>query len=327
MMRIAIFSVALVVTVGCHSTRSRQPVAPGFVQPGAPAPVAQGFVPPGTPAPAFPGAASGAPAPFPTVPQGGVPQGGIPPGAVSPGVAPANNFAPPGTTPFPTVPQVPTPAPPGAAAGKIEANWQPTDARSPAEPRVLLSPPEPVTGETKDQQKRLYPPQVEAGKGANLPASALPVGIPQFAHVKPNIAAGLRPALDGGLDWLQANKYRSVVHLRLPGENDDADRKQAQQRGLTYHSLEVSPLLLTKDTVDEFFKLVRDPMQQPVFVYDRDGALAGGLWYLWFRLVEEAPDDAARIRARALGLREDREGAHRDMWQSAQKYVKETHMP
>jgi hypothetical protein len=68
---------------------------------------------------------------------------------------------------------------------------------------------------------------------------------------------------------------------------------------------------------------VRDPQQLPVFVYDRDGALAGGLWYLWFRLVEESPDDVARIRARSLGLREDREGAHRDMWQSVQRYIAE----
>jgi protein tyrosine phosphatase (PTP) superfamily phosphohydrolase (DUF442 family) len=204
------------------------------------------------------------------------------------------------------------------AAGKIESNWQPAEARSPFEGRVLLSPPEP--DDSKDTQKRAYPPQVEAGK---QPSAPLPVGIAQFAQVSPKISSGLRPAFDEGLEWLKSNNYRTVVHLRLPGENDDADRKEVEKRGLKYASLEVSPNLLTKETVDEFVKLVRDPQQLPVFVYDRDGALAGGLWYLWFRLVEESPDDVARIRARSLGLREDREGAHRDMWQSVQRYIAE----
>ena len=35
------------------------------------------------------------------------------------------------------------------------------------------------------------------------------------------------------------------------------------------------------------------------------------------------PDDAARIRAAGLGLREDRDGAFRDMWLAVQKYLSE----
>ena len=139
----------------------------------------------------------------------------------------------------------------------------------------------------------------------------------------PKIAAGLRPAPDDGFDWLQNNNYRTVVNLRLPGEDDAADRKEAEKRGLKYASIEIAPNLLTKETVDELFRILRDPQQQPVFVYDRDGALAGGVWYVWFRLIEEAPDDVARIRARTLGLREDRDGTHRDLWQAAQKYLSE----
>jgi protein tyrosine phosphatase (PTP) superfamily phosphohydrolase (DUF442 family) len=217
--------------------------------------------------------------------------------------------------------------------GKVESNWLPAEARTPNsfEGRVLLAPPEPISGDTnsKETQQKLYPPQASADSGKEPPLSstALPVGIPQFAHVTPKISAGLRPALDDGLGWLQTNKYRTVVHIRLPGEKDDADREHAEKHGLKYSSFEVSPNLLAKETVDEFFKLLRDPEQQPVFVYDRDGALTGGLWYLWFRLVEEAPADVARIRARSLGLREDREGAHRDMWQTAQKYLNDLKTP
>jgi len=234
----------------------------------------------------------------------------------------------PGAQPFPTAPPVPMLGQPGPT-GKIEANWQPAEARSPSpfEGRVLLAPPEPIPGDApKDAKKQLYPPQIDDGaaKTPKLPTTSQPVGIPQFAYVNPKVAAGLRPAESDGLDWLQANNYRTVLFLRLPGEKDDADRKLAEKRGLKYVSIEVSPSLLTKELIDEFIKLVRDPQQQPLFVYDRDGALAGGLWYLWFRLVEEAPEDVARIRARTLGLREDREGAHLDMWQGVQKYLNDS---
>lgn len=306
MRRIAILGLILALTSGCQSARPRQRDAgprPLFAYPGAPAPVAQGFVPGGAPAPVAPApVAPGGPTPFPTVPQ-------------YPAAVPSNPPPPPAPNQF-------SPPPNGlpGAGGKIESNWQPTDARSPSpfEGRVLLSPPEP--DDPKEAQKRAEAPPAEVG--SKLPSTSLPVGIAQFAQVTPKVSAGLRPS-DEGLDWLKTNNYRTVVHLRLPGENDAADRKEVELRGLTYVSLEVSPNLLIKETVDEFVRLGRDPNQQPVFVYDRDGALAGGLWYLWLRLVEESPEDVARIRARSLGLREDREGAHRDMWQSAQRYVAE----
>jgi hypothetical protein len=313
MMRITILGLALAVTIGCQAPRRQAGPAPGaIVAPGAPVPITQGGAPlPGGPLPA--GAVAvppGGQAPFPTVPS-------------NPGFTPA----PGGPTQFPMAPSVPTPGGPGAS-GRIESNWQPAEARSnPFEGRVLLAPPEPITGDAaKDAKKQLYPPQIDsgAGKAPKLPATSQPVGIPQFAYVNQKVAAGLRPAESGGLDWLQANNYRTVLYLRLPGEKDEADRKVVEKRELKYVSIEVSPSLLTKETVEEFFKLVRDPQQQPLFVYDRDGALAGGLWYLWFRLAEEAPDDVARIRARTLGLREDRDGAHRDMWQSTQKFLNES---
>jgi protein tyrosine phosphatase (PTP) superfamily phosphohydrolase (DUF442 family) len=207
-------------------------------------------------------------------------------------------------------------------SSKYESHWQPAEARTPAKnpPRVLLAPPEPVTDEPAPKKPNTSSPQ-EEGASPMLPSTSLPVGIPRFAHVKKGVATGLKPTLDDGFAWLKGNQYRTVVHLRLPGAPDDADRSAAEKRGLRYATLEVSPNALTKDNVDEFFKIVRDAQQHPVLVYDEDGTLAGGLWYLWFRLGEDAPDEVARIRARTLGLREDGEGAHREMWQAVQKYV------
>jgi protein tyrosine phosphatase (PTP) superfamily phosphohydrolase (DUF442 family) len=139
-----------------------------------------------------------------------------------------------------------------------------------------------------------------------------------------NIATGLRPSLDDGLDWLQARGYKTVVQIRLPAEDDGTDRKQVEKRGMKYLSREVSPQSLTKETVEEFGRIVGDASLQPLFIYDRDGALAGGLWYLYFRTVLQLSDDVARVRAGALGLRENANGAHREMWLAIQKYLSDS---
>jgi protein tyrosine phosphatase (PTP) superfamily phosphohydrolase (DUF442 family) len=188
---------------------------------------------------------------------------------------------------------------------------------------VQLRAPEPVASIKPNDGTRLYPPQVDekvtpsrpkpsAGED-RAPPPVLPVGIPQFAVVKEKVATGRRPMLDDGLDWLQSNGYRTVLYLRRPGDDETSDRKEVEKRGLKYLSLEVSPQTLTQKLVEEFSRIAGDSAGYPLFVYDRDGSLAGGLWYLHFRTAESATDEAARVRAAALGLREDRDG-HREMW-------------
>src|SRR5204862_413614 len=151
--------------------------------------------------------------------------------------------------------------------------------------------------------------------------TALPAGIAQFAKAIPGVSAGLRPSIDDGLDWLAANGYRTVLHLRGAGDPDNADRKQVERFGMTYVSLEVTAQTLSRERVEEFARLVREPARQPIFVYDQDGSIGGSLWYLYFRKVDGDNDEVARIKASPLGLREDREGNHRLMWLAVQKYL------
>src|SRR5262249_1911621 len=128
---------------------------------------------------------------------------------------------------------------------------------------------------------------------------SFPVGISQFAVVKPErVATGLRPHPTDGLAWLQAKGYRTVLHLRLPGEDGTADRRLIERTGLKYVGLELSADTLTRDLAERFNQLVADPLNQPLFVYDKDGTLAGPLWYLYLRLEEKLPDDKARAQAR-----------------------------
>jgi protein tyrosine phosphatase (PTP) superfamily phosphohydrolase (DUF442 family) len=243
--------------------------------------------------------------------------------------------------PLPQAPPAPVPAPTPAApdvrsyAPPPEPTWQPPTggpirsavpgASSPEPPpaNTRLYPPEPVSQSPEQPLKpavaeeRSRPPAA-----AEIPARppALPVGIPQFAPVRDQVASGLKPLLDG-LDWLQTNHYRAVLHLRAPGEDDAADRREIEKRGLKYLSLEVSPQTLTPEVVAQFNRIVTDPATYPLFVYDKDGMLAGGLWYLYYRMVERATDDEARTKANRLGLKENPEGDHRAMWLAIQKYL------
>ena len=57
-----------------------------------------------------------------------------------------------------------------------------------------------------------------------------------------------------------------------------------------------------------------------MFVYDVDGSLSGGLWYLYFRKVEKLSDEAARLRATRLGLKENAD-SQRKMWLAVQKVL------
>jgi protein tyrosine phosphatase (PTP) superfamily phosphohydrolase (DUF442 family) len=245
----------------------------------------------------------------------------LPPGGIPPPPAPAGFSQNSAFTPAP-----PWSAPGGQPSDSAGAQLGSPNVTPPADAEARLGPPQfsdpaarpPIISE----QPQKKPAAAESPPG-KLPPPPLPVGIPQFAVARDRVAAGLRPMLDDGLDWLQASGYRTVLHVRRLGEENSTDRKQVEKRGLKYVTLEVSPQGLSKEAVAEFSRVVGDAAGYPLFVYDRDGALAGALWYLHFRTAEGMSDEGARLRAAGLGLREDREGLHRDMWQAARKLLGE----
>jgi protein tyrosine phosphatase (PTP) superfamily phosphohydrolase (DUF442 family) len=190
---------------------------------------------------------------------------------------------------------------------------EPFSPEPPLAPGARLGAPESAGGQAQPR----IPPKVTEERA---PTPSLPVGIPQFAVAREGVASGLKPFLDG-LDWLRANGYRTVLHLRAPGEDDTADRKQIEKLGLKYVSLEVSPQTLSKEVVNEFNRLLADTTSYPLFVYDQDGTLAGGLWYLHFRTAGQEPDEVARLKATRLGLKDDATGEQRAMWLAIQKFL------
>jgi protein tyrosine phosphatase (PTP) superfamily phosphohydrolase (DUF442 family) len=183
-------------------------------------------------------------------------------------------------------------------------------------PEVRLSPPLSTSPE---------PPLADTPKpaaGERPPSPSLPVGIPQFAYASDRVATGLKPLLDG-FDWLDANHFRTVVHVRPAGTDDAADRRLAEKHGLKFVTLDASPQTLNRDTVEAFRRLVADANAQPLFLYDRDGTLIGGLWYLHFRTVDKLSDEEARSRAGRLGLKTNGSEEQRTMWVAIQKYLSE----
>jgi hypothetical protein len=171
---------------------------------------------------------------------------------------------------------------------------------------------------------RLQRPEVGEEPRPNTPAedkSVLPVDIPQFAIARKQVASGQKPFTEG-LDWLRDKGYRTVLHVRAPGEDDSAARRQFTAKGFRYESLEVSPAALNRDVLEQFNRLVTDPANLPLFVYDRDSSLVGGLWYLHFSIHEGYDDDRAAIEAGRLGLNIDADGGpHKEMWLAIQRYL------
>ena len=248
------------------------------------------------------------------------------PGAPTP--VPVGGGAPlPKSTPWPSD-GLPPPAPIGTQSKSVDPgeypknlSWQPGSA-----PSVRLYPPEVVeesTGGKKLVPVNPGPPKVEEKVTPMDPAgtAATPVGIPHFVMVRDRVANGLRPSLDDGLDWLRASGFQTVLYLHEPGAADSADRKQVEKRGMKFITMEVAPMSLSQKNIDEFNRIVGDSAVLPLFVYDRDGSLAGGMWYLNFRLTQLATDEDARAKAQPLGLREERTGAYHDMWAATQRVL------
>jgi protein tyrosine phosphatase (PTP) superfamily phosphohydrolase (DUF442 family) len=202
----------------------------------------------------------------------------------------------------------------------------------PPAPPGKLMPPQghaaPAPGVGNNGSARLLPPEgtsplPKAGDSAAAGYSEpleFPTDIPQFAVVYDKVATGLQPFPEG-FTWLAKNGYRTVLHVRAEGEDDSAARTAVERGGMKYQTLDVAPTKLTKDTVAEFSRLVRDAGGHPLFVYDRKGPLAGALWYLHFRLTEQLPESQARARATRLGLKDDASGEEVELWLAVQKLL------
>ncbi len=238
------------------------------------------------------------------------PCGTAPPGRVVP--------VPPAPAPIAPPPRVETPVP----------ETPPPDATPPAAvpPPVRLGPP--------IRRDASRPPQTTEPPVASVPGQPapkveedrdkpLPIDLPGFAIARPNVASGVKPFPDG-VKWLKDHGYKTVLHLREPDEDNAAARRMFEGKGLKYLSLEASPARLSKELYDQFVKIVEDTGNKPLFVFDKDGSAAGGLWFLYFRLAQKYTPEKAQAEAGRLGLQygDDASDEHKTMRLAVDAFLK-----
>lgn len=180
-------------------------------------------------------------------------------------------------------------------------------AYPPASPLPASPPPSvPLNNDVPPVNRSLPPsatPSSMPSTTSNAPVDRAPIGVPGFAAIGgvPGVYGGRRPTIDG-FDTLKSAGIRTVLYLHGPDADVTAAKELAEKRGLRFESLSVSPQTLVAVS-PQFNGFVGSPTFRPLFVCDDTGERAGALWYLYFRKVELLGDDAARVRATPLGLR------------------------
>ena len=186
-------------------------------------------------------------------------------------------------------------------------------------------PSDPMPSDPRLLPPGLLDPQTSAKNplpGDPAASPAFPV-IDSFSGVMDQVSTGFKPADTEGLDWLQTNKYKTIIHLRRPGSPHTADKEQIEKRGMKYLTFEVSAESLTPSLVAEFSRAVGSRSDRPLFVYDKDGTLVGAMWYVYFRTVDKLSDADAKKRAIDFGLKAAETGDHSALWKAAQKVAQE----
>jgi protein tyrosine phosphatase (PTP) superfamily phosphohydrolase (DUF442 family) len=209
------------------------------------------------------------------------------------------------TAPVPVAPPVTGPIVPGVGPGPSQNFSSPPSQSAKPAPEVLL--PDPIPGGAS----RSFSPS-NSGQGLlggptqpkTEPPLAKPVdattGLPGFVKVETSLASGRKPTLDG-FESLKRAGYRTVVYLHPAGGDVSAARDVAEARGLKFLAIEATPEKLP-ESLTAFNTAVGDKANRPLYTFDDDGVRTGALWYLHFRTVDAMNDDAARVRARPLGL-------------------------
>ena len=200
-------------------------------------------------------------------------------------------------------------------------------------PAVRLGPPGPIRresasvppdGSTKEPPFATVPnkpaPKTAEDRQPDKDAQAA-IDLPGFAEAVTGVASGIKPFPDG-VTLLAERGYKAVLHVHSPGEDTTAARKVYERKGLRYLTLEASPTRLSKDVYEKFVGYVKDTANHPLYVFDKDASVVGGLWYLYYRVELKENDEKARAEAQRLGLSFDVDRPdHKDMLIAVQKLL------
>jgi hypothetical protein len=186
-------------------------------------------------------------------------------------------------------------------------------------PEVLLPDPYPGTGSSRSASPGFLGSPVNPTRSELAPrGSDGPVGLSGYIRVKEGLASGRKPSLDG-FDALKQAGFRTILYLHASGADWSQVKDIASKRDLAFVAIETTPEKLA-GAIEQFNATVADSARHPIYVCDDDGIRAGVVWYLHFRTADSLNDDAARVRARPLGLSEEGDEA-RAFALAAQRYL------
>jgi hypothetical protein len=211
---------------------------------------------------------------------------------------------------------VPTTPSPGASGPLVPSvgpsdlrNYPPSSPSRPA-PEILLPESPPGTNPGNAGSNFLggpVNPQTTEPPATSKKSDSPPANLPGYARVKEGLATGRRPTLDG-FDSLKRYGFRTAIYLHPAGADIAAMKDVAGKRGLDLVAIEMTPEKLP-EVIEQFNAVVADKSRHTIYVFDDDGVRTGAIWYLHFRTAEAMNDDAARVRARPLGLTDQGEEA------------------
>jgi tyrosine-protein phosphatase SIW14 len=126
--------------------------------------------------------------------------------------------------------------------------------------------------------------------------------IPRFHMIAAGLYRGGQPARDG-FDYLQKNGIKTVINLR--SENDEEVIVKKLGMKYVHIPMSISPWSRIPDAaIDQYFKVLNDPANYPIFFHcrrgaDRTGALAG-----FYRIAYQGWEPGkAYSEARSIGMR------------------------
>lgn len=133
--------------------------------------------------------------------------------------------------------------------------------------------------------------------GFSLPANL----VPNFQNPQQGIFTSGQPTTEG-FELLAQQGLKTVINV-LPEKyciRDEAD--VVRQNGMTYRTVPFDTVHFRKETIEHFADIIKTA-NKPVLIHCSTGNHAGGVWFAYRVLYENAPVEVALQEARLIGLR------------------------
>jgi uncharacterized protein (TIGR01244 family) len=134
-----------------------------------------------------------------------------------------------------------------------------------------------------------------------LPESVAPSVIPNYALLRPDLAAAGQPT-EAGLGRLRELGFRVVVDLRAPSEGTAAEEAAVKTAGLRYVSVPITPETFRRDDVEAVARVIDEPGRGPALLHCATGNRVGGVWTV-LQVTKGVPYEDAEAEGRKIGLR------------------------